>query len=344
MKNQNISHFRDIHVHAATVQEWNQDYNQLTAGTAESSLIQLTTGRCHVFREQINQRVVQHGVAPRGKMCFAVPITVPGSIRMQGREVDESSLFFLHGGEEFMFHMPMGMELLAITFERELFEQALAQTASAKEISQLLRQPVIRLPAQRYADARRRMLAAFSQALSNEELDNGQDRELAFEQAMLDELLQLMTDPACDKQQRSPSSTRSFIVEKCHRLATAELNNVPSVDELCAATPGESTYRAEQFPLGCRDYPDQLLALRATQRCTPDLDDHPGVASFDRRCRRPMGFLSPQPFCRGISGTVRRTAVSNRARCHQRLRACLNICLLHCARAGLISQGCRNDE
>ncbi|WP_223473259.1 MULTISPECIES: helix-turn-helix domain-containing protein [unclassified Pseudomonas] len=233
MKNQNISHFRDIHVHAATVQEWNQDYNQLTAGTAESSLIQLTTGRCHVFREQINQRVVQHGVAPRGKMCFAVPITVPGSIRMQGREVDESSLFFLHGGEEFMFHMPMGMELLAITFERELFEQALAQTASAKEISQLLRQPVIRLPPQRYADARRRMLAAFSQALSNEELDNGQDRELAFEQAMLDELLQLMTDPACDKQQRSPSSTRSFIVEKCHRLATAELNNVPSVDELC---------------------------------------------------------------------------------------------------------------
>ena len=233
MKNQNISHFRDIHVHAATVQEWNQDYNQLTAGTAESSLIQLSTGRCHVFREQINQRVVQHGVAPRGKMCFAVPITVPGSIRMQGREVDESSLFFLHGGEEFMFHMPMGMELLAITFERELFEQALAQTASPKEISQLLRQPVIRLPAQRYADARRRMLAAFSQALSNEELDNAQDRELELEQAMLDELLQLMTDPACDKQQRSPSSTRSFIVEKCHRLATAELNNVPSVDELC---------------------------------------------------------------------------------------------------------------
>jgi AraC-like DNA-binding protein len=233
MKNHNISHFRDIHVHAATVQEWNQDYNQLTAGSAESSLIQLSTARCHVFREKINQRVVQHGVAPRGKMCFAVPITVPGSIRMQGREVDDSSLFFLHGGEEFMFHMPMGMELLAITFEREWFEQALAQTTSAKEIGQLLRQPVIRLPTQRYADARRRMLAAFSLALSSEELDPTQARELALEQAMLGELLQLMTDPACDKQQRTPSSTRSYIVEKCHRLATAELNNVPSVDDLC---------------------------------------------------------------------------------------------------------------
>lgn len=233
MKNQNISHFHDIHVHAATVQEWSQDYNQLTAGSAESSLIQLTTPRCHVFREQINQRVVQHGVAPRGKMCFAVPITVPGTIRMQGREVDDSSLFFLQGGEEFMFHMPLGMELLAITFERDLFEQALAQTASAKEISQLLRQPVIKVSTQRYAEARHRMLAAFSQALLSEELDNSQDREMALEQTMLGELLQLMTDPACDKQQRTPSSTRSYIVEKCHRLATAQLNNVPSVDELC---------------------------------------------------------------------------------------------------------------
>ncbi|MFL6534317.1 MAG: helix-turn-helix domain-containing protein [Pseudomonas sp.] len=233
MKHLNISRFHDIHVHAATVQEWSQDYNQLTAGSAESSLIQLTTARCHVFREQINQRVVQHGVAPRGKMCFAVPITVPGSVRMQGREVDDSSLFFLHGGEEFMFHMPMGMELLAITFERELFEQALAKTESAKDISQLLRQPVIRVPTQRYAGARRRMLAAFSQALLSEEDDIAQDRELQLEQTMLGELLQLMTDPACDKQQRTPSSTRSYIVEKCHRLATAQLNNVPSVEELC---------------------------------------------------------------------------------------------------------------
>lgn len=231
MKNQTISHFRDIHVHAATVQQWNQDYSQLTAGCAESTLMQLTTTGCHLFLEQINQRVVQNGVAPRDKMCFAVPINVPGSIRMQGRDVDDSSLFFLHGGEEFMFHMPMGMELLSITFEREMFEQALEQTASAKELNQLLRQPVIKVSPQRFAQARRRLLALFSQALLHEDLDS--TWELALEQAMLDELLQLMLDPACDKQQRSPSSTRSFIVEKCHRLATAELLNVPSVTDLC---------------------------------------------------------------------------------------------------------------
>lgn len=235
MKNQTISHFRDVHVHAATIQQWNQDYSQLTAGCAESSLMQLTTTGCHLFLEQINQRVVQNGVAPRDKMCFAVPINVPGSIRMQGREVDDSSLFFLHGGEEFMFHMPMGMELLSITFERDLFDEALEQTASAKDLNRLLRQPVIRVSPLRFAQARRRLLALFSQALVHEDLDSTLDRarEVALEQAMLSELLQLMIDPTCDKHQRSPSSTRSFIVEKCHRLATTEMINVPSVIDLC---------------------------------------------------------------------------------------------------------------
>ncbi len=233
MKRQTISHFRDIHVHAATIEQWSQDYSQLTAGYAESSLMQLATSGCHVFLEQINQRVVQNGVAPGGKMCFAVPITVPGSIRMQGREADDSSLFFLRGGEEFMFHMPKGMELLSITFERDLFEQALERTGLSKELKLLLRQPVIKVSAQRFAPARGRLLALFAQALGNDDRDSTQARDGALEQALLAELLQLMTDPACDKQQRSPSSTRSFIVEKCHRLANAELLDVPSVIDLC---------------------------------------------------------------------------------------------------------------
>jgi len=233
MRNQTISHFRDIHVHAATIQHWNQDYSQLTAGSAESWLTQLTTAGCHVFLEQINQRVVQNGEAPRGKMCFALPTQVPGSIRMQGRDVVDSSLFFLEGGEEFMFHMPTGMELLSITFDREVFEAALEQVASAKELKQLLRQPVIRVLPQRYAQTRQRLLTAFSKVLAHDDLASLPACHAALEQIMLDELLQLMIDPACDKQQRSNSSTRSYIVEKCHRTALSEMSEAPSVIELC---------------------------------------------------------------------------------------------------------------
>ncbi|MEO8388753.1 helix-turn-helix domain-containing protein [Polaromonas sp.] len=231
--NHSINRFHDVHVHATAVQEWNQTYSQITGGTLESSLMQLTSARCHFFREQINQRVVQHGEAPRGKVCFAVPIAVPGSIRMQGREADDKSIFFLRGGEEFMFHMPMGMDLLAITFDQDFFERALGETFWADEIGSLLKQPVIKVPPQRLIDSRRRLLAMFSEALINEDLGVTPEREHEFERAMLDEMLQLMTDPACDRAQRHGSSTHSFIVEKCHRLTMADAIQVPSVVELC---------------------------------------------------------------------------------------------------------------
>lgn len=230
-----IHHFDDVYSHAASVQHWDQTYHQISAGALNSCLVQLASARCHVFREQINQRVVQHGRAPAGQICFALPLSVPGAIRMQGREADDNSLFFLRGGEEFMFHMPTGMDMLAITFERELFETALSRIASAREVETLLRQPVIKLPAQRLAACRQRLLALFSEALDSDDGDEGlrPEREAALEQGMLQEMLQLMTDPACDRRQRSGSSTQSFIVEKCHHLAMAETLSAPSVMDLC---------------------------------------------------------------------------------------------------------------
>jgi len=230
---QSIHHFRDVQVHAASVQGWNQTYSQVSAGTTDSSLMQLSGRRCHAFRERINQRVVQQGEAPRDKVCFALPLAIPGSLRMQGREADANSLFYLRGGEDFMFHMPMGMDLLSLTFDRGLFDATLECLPFAEEIETLLRQAVIRVPAVRFAACRQRLLAMFSEALVNEELVGTPEREREFEQAMLEEMLQLFTDPACDRAQRSGCSVHSFIVEKCHRLALSDTIHVPSVIELC---------------------------------------------------------------------------------------------------------------
>jgi len=132
-----IEHFGDIHLHAESVREWSQTYSQLTSGSVQSSLLQLTGPRFQVFRESINQRVVQHGEAPRGRICFAIPLVVPGAARMQGREADGRSVFVLQGGEEFMFHMPMGMDMLAFTFDRGTFEQAVASEARPEELDTL---------------------------------------------------------------------------------------------------------------------------------------------------------------------------------------------------------------
>lgn len=232
--NQTISEFSDIHLHASSVREWRQTYSQITSGPLQSRLMQVASPRVHVFREQINQRVVQHGEAPRARVCFAVPLVLTGATRMQGREADNSSIFVLQGGEEFMFHMPTGMDMLAITFDRRMFESALAGRAAAGDIGTLLRQPVIKVAPQRLAASRMRLAAMFGEALDDDgTLADSNEREARFEQAMLDEVLDLIMDPACDRGQRQASSVRSFVVEKCHRLTVANSSSAPSVNDLC---------------------------------------------------------------------------------------------------------------
>jgi AraC-like DNA-binding protein len=230
--NLTIEQFGDIHLHAASVREWSQTYSQLTCGSLQSSLLQVSGSRFQVFREFINQRVVQHGEAPRGRICFAVPLAVPGAARMQGREADERSVFVLQGGEEFMFHMPMGMDMLAITFDRGAFEQAIASIPLSDSLKTMLKQPVLQVPAARLSASRRRLLGLFEDALNPADIV-APEAEHWLEHALMSELVGLLIDPECDKHQRHGSSSGSYIVEKCHRLTVADKLNPPSVGDLC---------------------------------------------------------------------------------------------------------------
>jgi AraC-like DNA-binding protein len=161
-----------------------------------------------------------------------VPLAVPGAARVQGREADEGSFFVLQGGEEFMFHMPNGMDLLAITFDREAFEQAVASAPQPDEVQTLLKQPVLQIPPSRLGESRRRLLGLFERALMSADV-SAPEKERWLEGALMAELVDLLSAPECDKRQRHGSSPGSYIVEKCHRLTMDDRLNPPSVIDLC---------------------------------------------------------------------------------------------------------------
>lgn len=231
--NATINRFKDVHLHALSVSEWNQTYNQITPGTLQSSLAQISTGRLHVFREYLNQRVVQHGEAPRGKLCFAVPTTMPGTARVQGRKASDNCIFVLQSAEEFMFHMPMNTDMLSITLEYEAFENLLSASLPPDSIEAILKQPVIQIPEDRLTEARSRLLALFSHAVANPHLIATPAAEKMLEHSVIGALLELINDPECDKNQRLSSSTQSFIVDKCHHIAMSSGDMPITILDLC---------------------------------------------------------------------------------------------------------------
>lgn len=228
-----VEHFEDVHLHAASVHEWEQTYSQISPGLARSSLCQIEGKRFQFFRERINQRLVQHGQAPRDRVCFALPLSLPGTARLQGREADDRSIFILNGGDEFLFHMPQGLDMLSITFDRETFERELENSPWSGEFRQWLRQPVLRVPEGRLAQCRERLLCLLDRSVDDVNGAAAGQAEDELERDLLEELTCLLADPGFDRNQRLTSSPGSYIVEKCHQMTLSERQTPPSVIDLC---------------------------------------------------------------------------------------------------------------
>lgn len=231
--NLEVKDFEDVHLHAASVHEWEQTYNQLSPGLVRSSLCQIAGARFQLFRERINQRLVQHGQAPRDRVCFALPLSLPGTARLQGREADDCSIFILGGGDEFLFHMPQGMDMLSITFDRETFDRTLEDSPWSGEFRQWLRQPVQRVPPRRLAQCRERLLFLLDRSIEDVHTSAPGQAEDELERDLLEELTCLLADPGFDRDQRLASSPGSYIVEKCHQMTLSERQAPPSVIDLC---------------------------------------------------------------------------------------------------------------
>ena len=221
--------FDDFHVHGASAPEWNQRYLQISPGVMRSSLAEVTTQSIHVFRKWMSERVAQQGCLPQGKICFAFPLgKFAGTPRMQGREMREDSLFVLRGGDDFALQRPKGMELMAVTFEREDFGRLLDERPWTHEALALLSRCTLRAPAPAMRRLRHDLLSMFDEAGRSRAARDDSASRLVFD--ALSELF----EGAADARQAAGSASAAFIVARCHWMVEAAGDTPPSVEQLCA--------------------------------------------------------------------------------------------------------------
>ena len=229
-----IEHFRDVHTHASAVIGWQQFYSQLLPGNPDSALLQLSNDRIHIFRERFGQRIVQHGAAPRGKICFAIPMEVPGSLCVQGKNVESSSIFVLHGGQEFVLHLPRYMDILAITLDKQEFARVTQEDYRADDILSMLKRPVISVATPELERAKARILSACEEACCQQDDDGASTASGFLESTVIDALVCLCEHARTGARARHLISGRGFIVERCHMIAMTEPSTPPTVDDLSA--------------------------------------------------------------------------------------------------------------
>jgi len=225
--------FDDFHLHGASAPEWKQRYAQLSAGTMRSRLTEATSGRVHVFRKWMSERVVQQGHLPPGQICFALLSgRATGASRMQGQELREDQLFLVRGGEEFTIQRAKGMELLAFTCRAEDFRRLLDEAPWPQQARALLSRPAVGVPAEALQQMRRQVLGILGRRLPRHSTSSAFGRDLA----MLTELFEsLRAVFACAGGVRETfaSASAGFIVAECHRIVAASGDSPPDIEVLC---------------------------------------------------------------------------------------------------------------
>jgi len=207
--------FDDFHLHGASAPEWAQRYVQLSPGQMRSALVETSAPGLHVFRKWMSERVAQQGCLPAGQICFAL-LQGAGSGQpwMQGRELTGDLLFVLRGGQEFMLQRPPGMELLACTFDAEIFRCLQDARPWSNAANALLARPAVLAPSCELQRLRGTLLESPS-------------APTVFA------ALTAVFEAAAGATQRAGSASAAYIVAECHRLVAQGGDGPPDIEALC---------------------------------------------------------------------------------------------------------------
>lgn len=217
--------FRDFHLRGASAPEWNQRYVQMSPGVMRSSLLEWTDSGAHVFGKWMSERVVQQGGLPRGQVCFALLGGLPSqAMRAQGRDFGPGNLLVLHGGDDFEFHRPAGVELLSVSFDAAAFHEQLASTRTRLRPALLPAQAqgLLHLPAPALARLRRLI-----------RLRLGGDATFGAG-ALMHAVADLLVGASPAAAQKTSSARAAQVVKACQALAQARAREQPpDIEELC---------------------------------------------------------------------------------------------------------------
>lgn len=227
-----IRHFDDAHCHAAHLPCWQQVYDQISGGRFHSSLSRLNTGQLEVFREVLNQRVVQHGCAPADMVHFAIPIHAPLPLTLQGRAVGRHAITALRSNEEFIMHVPPEADSIQLSVRNDDLA-TLAPEFYQQLYGQRHWQPVIQIRPEQLASARSALLSVFEQAVENPDLLAYAGSQKLVQHQLISLLLDMLHDSVPEQRPNLTYATHSDIVKRSQAIVLDSSDEPVTVLDLC---------------------------------------------------------------------------------------------------------------
>lgn len=215
-------HTTDVFEHANALPGWRQQYDQLSSGPLEGWLEVTDLAGIQVFRERLNQQVIQRIGFP----CNAIHILLP----LAWPQLDSSGLIvercvtLLPGSGDYRVVTPAGMDVLCLSVPRPSL-CGLVDEEMLERLRTTVTPERLRLPAAVLAEDIRLV-----QRLLKED---GSERGLELQLRLTMRVAEWLEQTIDARRDLPRPSTREYIVERCHQWLIEAPDASPSVIELC---------------------------------------------------------------------------------------------------------------
>lgn len=228
-----VRSFNDSQQHAGSILGWRQVYDQLGRGCLSSELRQICADRFQIFQEVLDKRIVQHGCAPKGRLCIAMSLGAGRSPVVQGHEVGAHSVVLLRDGEEFLLHAPEGLRFFAVNVDIVRFAKLAALELSNEQIRRLKTMPQIGVSSGVLVNVLKRINPVFQRMLERpEEINTAVERML--EDTLLEVFLDLFSHASDEVRcRRGNFAVSAYLVKRSQELSLASQDTPLSILDLC---------------------------------------------------------------------------------------------------------------
>lgn len=223
----------DIDEQAALLRGWNQNYNQLSAGSFEGLFVEAKLNGTHLFREVTNKTLHQIGGLPKEQFAIGVPLRLSGCATFCGAACDGQQLHIFSGPWGFEFYSPSGLDIAGIVVERDALEAALEQSGCAHDSVDLEQAHLRAAPAERVGALRAILLRAI-EALEHPLWPDDDDKLL---QALSRDIMSAIADAVANDQmhegQRIPQVKRWQFVQRACAFANEVPQDLITIEAIC---------------------------------------------------------------------------------------------------------------
>jgi len=221
----------DIEDQAASLNGWNQVYEQMTPGRFVGKLHELRFSGVQLFRETSNQAVHESGTPWAGSRAVGVPIEMDSTARFGGQPVDTDALVTLGPADELDFYTPRGFDILGLAIDADVLE-AHARQVEHRDIAAVFgTRSVFKPGTVRLNEFRRALLSVLQSLDANPTALQFRQTQRVLEQTMLGAVVAVVADEAAAPEVANPR--RRHIVDSAKDFMRSRIAETITVADLC---------------------------------------------------------------------------------------------------------------